>query len=90
MQITIDTNKDSHEDIKKAIRLLASMVGHENVTSNEQPRNIFDNPQPATEPSSSENIFGGLFDSTQNVQNQQSNNTYKEKEEDKDGLIEYY
>ncbi|MAG73372.1 hypothetical protein CL620_03590 [archaeon] len=28
MKITIDTNQDSHDDIKKAIQLLGHIVGH--------------------------------------------------------------
>lgn len=85
MQITIDTNKDSHEDIKKAIKLLASMVGQENVLSNEQPRNIFDTPS-SPEPSSSGSVFGSLFDSIPI----KPENEEQKKPEPKQEIIEFY
>jgi len=84
MQITIDTNKDSHDDIKKAIKLLASMVGQENVLSNEQPRNIFDAPS-SPEPSSNGSVFGSLFDSITD-----KTETIEKKPESKQEIIEFY
>lgn len=44
MQISIDTGKDSHEDIRKAIALLQSIVSGSEPRSNAG--NIFDNPLP--------------------------------------------
>lgn len=47
MKLTIDTSADSHHDIRKAIRLLQSIIGENETFTNEpeQPR-AFDNPQP--------------------------------------------
>ncbi len=45
MRIEIDTAKDTHEDIRKAIKLLMSLVGAGNIYSNEPSsgvKNIFD------------------------------------------------
>ena len=42
MQIKIDTKEDSHEDIRKIIRMLSSLVGDREVFTNKQPANIFD------------------------------------------------
>ncbi len=41
MKIAIDTSTDSREDIRKAIRLLQSLIEHEGS------RNIFDSPSPS-------------------------------------------
>lgn len=38
MQLTIDTQKDSHNEIRKAIRLLMSLVGEKDVYTNEVPK----------------------------------------------------
>ena len=53
MRITIDTKTDSKDEIRKAIRLLMGLVGHD-VYTNEVPAekppsqpNIFDSPTPA-------------------------------------------
>ena len=59
MIITIDTNRDSHLDIRKAIRMLMSLVGETPVRSNEpvqDSRNIFENP-----PSEGGSVLGSLF-----------------------------
>jgi len=59
MKLTIDTQSDSKDDIRKAIKLLMGLVGskefhsndYETVNSYEAPKpaqsNIFDNPEPA-------------------------------------------
>ena len=64
MKITIDTGQDSHTDIKKAIRLLQSIVGDAEVYTNAS-RNIFDNPSPevSQQASAPTNAFANLFDS---------------------------
>ncbi|MBW2973437.1 hypothetical protein KY346_03525 [Candidatus Woesearchaeota archaeon] len=69
MKITIDTSQDSHEDIRKAIRLLQGIVGQQGVYTNAPSRNIFDDPSPSLESSeepseeSSGNAFASIFDS---------------------------
>ena len=35
MKITIDTKEDSHEEIKKVIKMLSSLVGEKEVMSNQ-------------------------------------------------------
>jgi hypothetical protein len=44
MQISIDTSKDSHDEIRKAIALLQSIVSGGHSMTNSQ--NIFENPVP--------------------------------------------
>ena len=56
MKITIDTKEDSHEEIKKIIKMLSSLVGEEFRTN--QP-NIFES---ADQPAPSGGVFGSLFD----------------------------
>ncbi len=66
MKITIDTKEDSEHEIKKAIKLLVSLVGSGNVYSNDpdfvssekKTKNIFDDNEPAP------NLMG-MFDSSQ-------------------------
>jgi len=71
MKITIDTSQDSHNDIRKAIRMLQSIVGEGPVYSNSPSRNIFDDPSPSlgssSEPEPAQeqdtgNAFASIFD----------------------------
>ena len=57
MQISIDTSRDSKEDILKAIHLLHSIIGEHPTTV----QSLFDTPQPASTPTGSP--FGSFFDS---------------------------
>jgi len=65
MKITIDTKEDSHDDIRKVIKMLWHLVGDEKVYSN---KDIFEDSSPSvtTEDSSPSaptgNVFGNLFD----------------------------
>ena len=64
MQLSIDTSKDSHEDIRRAIQLLQSVVSGGAAVSS---RNIFDNPMPgesAPAPIESSPSLFGMFDSS--------------------------
>lgn len=57
IKITIDTKEDSHEEIRRIIRMLSSLVGEKEVFENK--RNVFesnDTPQ---------NVFGNIFDNNQ-------------------------
>jgi hypothetical protein len=38
MQLTIDTQKDSHAEIRKAVRMLMSLLGDKEVYTNEEPK----------------------------------------------------
>lgn len=90
MKISIDTIADSKDDIRKAIRLLQSLVEHE------EARNIFDSsspslfnnssPQPEANPVAA---FGNLFGD--NAPAQQSTITEaSEEKKDKAPRIEFY
>ena len=73
MKLTIDTKEDSHEEIRKAIKMLSAMVGDEHVYTNSAPKehhaNIFDSPSSSLgdsspEPAPSEpipNAFANMF-----------------------------
>ncbi len=59
MKIQIDTKEDSHEEIRKVIRMLSSLVGEQEAISNQG--NIFaDNSQDNSGNSPSPDIFGML------------------------------
>ncbi|MBW2999095.1 hypothetical protein KY339_00340 [Candidatus Woesearchaeota archaeon] len=85
MKITIDTSQDSHEDIRKAIRLLQGIVGQQGVYTNAPSRNIFDDPSPALGPSeqpseeTSDSAFASIFDSPAPAS--ESEETKEEKED---------
>ena len=57
MKITIDTKEDSHEEIRKVIRMLSSLVGEEMRTNQ---GNIFEDNAPS-ETSKSGDLLGSLF-----------------------------
>lgn len=57
MKILIDTNRDSKEEIVRAIRLLESIVGE--VSRSVQQKNIFESP--SVQPSQG-SAFGSFFD----------------------------
>ncbi|MEM4246964.1 MAG: hypothetical protein QXR48_04230 [Candidatus Woesearchaeota archaeon] len=90
MKISIDTIADSKEDIRKAIRLLQSLVEHEGA------KNIFDSPSPslfsgsAAQPDANPvAAFGNLFGD--NAPAQQSTITeVSEEKKDKAPRIELY
>ena len=56
MKIEIDTVRDSHEDIQKAITLLQALLDKIPQAQPTSSRNIFENQPPASSP------FGTLFD----------------------------
>jgi len=57
MKITIDTKEDSHQEIRKIIKMLSSLVSEESFTNQ---GNIFEDPSP--EVKTGQNMFG-MFDS---------------------------
>ncbi len=73
MKITIDTASDSHDQIRKAIRLLQSIIEHDPASGS---RNIFDSPSadifsssPAqSEQASPTSAFGAMFGNDAPVQ----------------------
>lgn len=61
MQISIDTSRDSKEDIVKAIKLLESIIGEHHITMTS--RNIFENPSSdVSQPQAQASVFGSFFD----------------------------
>ncbi|MBI2564662.1 hypothetical protein HYV79_01590 [Candidatus Woesearchaeota archaeon] len=63
MRITVDTQKDTHDDLKKVIQLLSQIV--QRTQDPQSNRNMFDD-----QPSDSSNVtgvFGGLFDNLDNT-----------------------
>jgi len=59
MKISIDTKEDSHEEIRKIIKMLQSLVG-ENAYSN-QPNIFADNPPSPTNENPGLSVFGAIF-----------------------------
>ena len=91
MKITIDTSQDSHTDIRKAIKLLQSVVGEGPVYTNSPSRNIFDDPSPGLVPSSEPgpvaeqdtgNAFVNIFDTPAPASESESEEDAKLKEEE--------
>lgn len=89
MKITIDTSQDSHTDIRKAIKMLQSIVGEGNVYSNSPSRNIFDDPSPGLGASSEPepvqeqttgNAFASIFDSPAPASESEEKKEEKDKE----------
>ncbi|MEM2916295.1 MAG: hypothetical protein QXT19_02990 [Candidatus Woesearchaeota archaeon] len=90
MKISIDTVADSKEDIRKAIRLLQSLVEHE------EARNIFDSSSPSLFNDSSAQpeanpvaAFGNLFGDKAPAQ-QSTTMAVSEEKKDKAPRIELY
>lgn len=93
MKITIDTKEDSHEEIRKAIKMLSSLIGHKETFSN-QP-NIFDSDITDLSPSGSEpeptNAFAAMFGSSSSQDDEDKNNEMKvEESDDFPEIIEYH
>ncbi|MBD3361254.1 hypothetical protein GF358_00520 [Candidatus Woesearchaeota archaeon] len=89
MQLTIDTQKDSHAEIRKAVRMLMSMIGDKEVYTNEVPKaqGIFgEDKPPATD------AFANMFGSNDANKDEYSelNVPDEEKKEDKPQKIELY
>jgi hypothetical protein len=77
MKITINTKEDSHDDIKKVIRLLSHLVGEESKPATNQV-DIFKDQNSADENSGGGSIFGNMFDSDPAVgQNRQDEDKEK-------------
>ena len=66
MKITIDTKEDSHEEIRKIIRMLSSLVGGEVMTNSEVANqgNIFSDSNPQTESSDMFSMFSANSENT--------------------------
>jgi|GEM_PF-1970772 len=94
MQITIDTQKDSPEDIRKVVALLSSMADKNYSRVRKPSKNIFDDPtleissessQKAQQTGSSEsssNAFANMFGSSASSSASQSASDYEPKVEE--------
>ena len=73
MKVSIDTKEDSHEEIKKVIKMLQNLVGDS--------QEVFTN-QPSSEISASktENPFTNIFGDTSNASQESSNTEQASKE----------
>ena len=87
MKIQIDTKEDSHEEIRKVIRMLSSLVGEQEVISNQG--NIFsDNPQDNSGNNQSTDIFGMLDSSANSGTSESSLSSEKTDKKDDDVSID--
>lgn len=85
MQLTIDTQKDSHAEIRQAIKLLMSLVSDREVYTNEEPKDsIFSN-----EKSPAADAFADMFGSA-GKDSCSELNVPKEEKKKKLGGIELY
>ena len=80
IKITIDTKEDSFEDIKKAIKMLSSLVGQ----SPPESRNVFE-----SESMPAGHIFGGILDSNETKSPEPIEEKKKEAEEEIPPVVEY-
>jgi len=75
MKISIDTSQDSHEDIKKAIKLLTALIEGRVYSNAPDLRNVFDNPIEPTasqdsstpDPSPAPTNVLGMFDNPETI-----------------------
>jgi len=86
MKISIDTKEDSHEDIRKVIKMLQHLVGEESYSNYSQSRNIFDDPSPSLSNTPAEtqaptNAFSAMFGDSAPVANVVEAPTTLKKEE---------
>ncbi len=100
MKITIDTKEDSHEEIRKIIRMLSSLVGEKSFSN--QP-NIFEDDNEPTEEATEEptktqptNAFANMFGpdpitpSEETEESTENEEIKVEEEEDLPDVIEYH
>ncbi len=85
MQLTIDTQKDSQDAIRKAIRLLMSLIGEKEVYTNEAPKgdSVF-----GSESNQSSGAFVDLFNSSPDKKD--SSEQQPESKEDDGSSIQFY
>lgn len=83
IKITIDTKEDSHEEIKKVIRMLSSLVGEKEVFENKG--NIFENNENPSD--SSPGLFSMFADPAQEPK--EASDAREEEKEDIPQVIEY-
>jgi len=89
MKLTIDTSQDSHEDIRKVIKMLQHLVGENSMIS--QPANIFEDSssfgQESSQPTQSateQPTSGGIFSIFGNTSNPTPSEELQEAKETED------
>ena len=82
MKITIDTKEDSHEELRKVIKMLSSLVGEEVMTNQ---GDIFggSSETPTSEQGKSSDIFN-VFNNTTSETKTEPEKTTEDKKEEKD------
>jgi len=85
MKITIDTKEDSHEEIKKVIRMLSSLVGDHEIISNQG--NLFENKETSETPQS--DAFSNMFGDSSILKEDEEGTEKNEKKKDVFEVIEY-
>mgnify|MGYP001592918197 CR=1 FL=1 len=88
MKITIDTKEDSHEEIKKVIRMLSSLVGEQEVFSNQS--DIFSDGSSGDSSQQGSDIFNILNNNSENkTEEEKAEEDKKEDDIDLPELEEY-
>jgi len=59
MIITIDTSRDSVEEIRKAVKMLMALLGESSSIGSS--RSIFDSPSAGSDAAPAGNVFGNIF-----------------------------
>ena len=77
MKIEIDTNKDSHEDIKKAIKMLQALIGQQNNTHDD-----YNSYESKKQPDTSPGAFNMFGDDTPIMGSKDTYDSYEDKKEE--------
>jgi len=84
MKITIDTKEDSHEDLKKVIRMLQHLVGDDAYTNSP---NIFE--ETSSTPTEATNAFVNMFGESQSSSAAEEKPKIKKSYDDVPQIIPY-
>jgi len=82
MKITIDTKEDSHEEIRKIIKMLYSLIGEKETFTN-QPNIFEDNNEPSS-------AFANMFGSAASDEKKENEEINVGEKEDIPEVIEYH
>jgi len=86
MKITIDTKEDSHQEIRKIIRMLSSLVEEKEVFSNQKDVFSEDNESTQSGGVQSENSQGGIFNMFDSSPKSEESKEEEKKESDDSDL----
>ncbi len=82
MKITIDTKEDSHEEIRKVIKMLSSLIGEREIFSN-QPNIFEDNSEPSS-------AFASMFGSASTPSEESKEEVKVGESEEIPEVVEYH